>query len=191
MICFIKERVQCFSLFVIVMISLVSTLDIQSAPAWSTNFAGNHLSYKMATEDEFGSEDEQLVADILKVVARLYKGMIDVSALYFSGMIVNQEQLFQQVLFEVGKECFEIIKLLAQYGPRMLHSPKISWVDKTKKTMYILSFLVVFWALIAYERARYRIRSTILIQPNCAMSPREFPSMNVRSTDQVVLPREQ
>jgi len=166
MICVIKERVQSFSLFVIIMISLVSTLDIQSTPVLTANSVVSRFCYKMATEYDFGSEDDQLVADIITVVTRLYKGMIDVSALYFSGIIVDNDQLLERVLLEVGKECFQIVKLLALYGPRMLQSPKLTWVDKTKKTMYIFSFLVVFWVIVAHERSRYALRSNISSRPN-------------------------
>ncbi len=152
MICIMKELVQCFSLFVIIMMNLVSTIDAKQMPVLSV---ASVQSYKMAAEYDFGSEDERLIADILVVMTRLYTGLIDVSALYFSGIILDQDQLLERVMFEIGKESFQIVKLLALYGPRMLQNPKITLTEKLKKTTYIVSFLVVCWAIVAHERSCY------------------------------------
>lgn len=169
MICIILKRVQSFVLIVIVMLILVRTIEGKSAPV--LHAIPDFILYKMAAEYDFGSEDEQLIADIVTVVTRLYKGMIDVSALYFSGIIVDHDQLLERVLLEVGKECFQIVKLLALYGPRMLQSSKLTLVEKAKKTMYIFSFLVVFWVIVAHERARYASRSNLVMHGACATEP--------------------
>lgn len=101
--------------------------------------------YKVAQEEfDQDKDDEQLMIEIWGVGAMMYKTIIDMSALYFSGILLDTSQLYDRVMFDFGKNLFHVVKLLASYGPKMLQNPHLSWKIKLKKTGYMVSFLVVF-----------------------------------------------
>ena len=104
------------------------------------------VKYKIAQEEyDQDKDDEQLMIEIWGIGAMIYKNIIDMSALYFSGILLDTNQLYDRMMFDFGKNLFHVVKLLASYGPKMLKNPHISWKIKLKKTGCMVSFLVVFW----------------------------------------------
>lgn len=104
-------------------------------------------------EQELRQEDEELLTEIMDVAAVLYKDLIDISALYFSGIIVDERQLWERIFMSFSKESLRVVKLLAQYGPKMLQNPKLPLREKAKKTTYIVSFVTALWIIMIYERS--------------------------------------
>lgn len=102
-------------------------------------------AYKNIQEYDQDKDDEQLMAEIWDIGATLYKNAIDMSALYFSGILLDSNQLYDRMMFDLSKNLFQVVKLLAWYGPKMMKNPHISWKIKAKKTAYMVSFLIVFW----------------------------------------------
>ena len=101
--------------------------------------------YIQGSAERVCPEDEELMKEIWHSCGLLYKSLIDISGLYFSGLIVDTNQLYHRMFFECGKHLFQVMRVLAVYGPRMLQNPDIPWQTKLKKTAALASVFVVFW----------------------------------------------
>lgn len=99
----------------------------------------------MDEHQDYDEDDERLIKEIWSTGTMIYKNIIDMSALYFSGILLDTNQLYDRIMFDCGKNLFHILRLLANYAPKMLQNKKLSWRVKAQKTGYIVSFLFVFY----------------------------------------------
>lgn len=143
------KQVQHFLFFIFMM--LTSVIYVQSTQDFCFVFNKTEGLF-------YESEDELLLTNIMEESAKLYKVLIDLFALYVSGLIIDNDQLLERIFVEVCKECFQVIKLLAHYGPRMLLNSRLSFAAKAKKMSYIMSFVVVCWGVVSYERSCFAAR---------------------------------
>lgn len=88
-------------------------------------------------------EDESVMQELWAVGGNLYNKMIETTALYFSGMFIDSNHFYRQIIFELGKHLLYIGKILGLYIPKLLNNPKISWKLKVKRCTYAASFLIV------------------------------------------------
>jgi len=145
MICALKLYGNKCIVAVLVLIGGCMITDSVNASCDTSEMLQALRNYKEAEASDQDKDDEQLIAEIWSIGAMLYKNMIDMSALYFSGILIDSNQLYDRMMFDVGKNLFQVVKLLAWYGPKMLQNPNISWKIKAKKTGYMVSFIVLFW----------------------------------------------
>ncbi len=95
-------------------------------------------------EEQLALDDERLMKEILEIISFSYTELIDLSALYFCG-IVNWDKLSDQIIMICNKDFFKILKLFSWYVPAVLKNPKISHWIKFKKLGYIAICIVLFW----------------------------------------------
>jgi len=95
--------------------------------------------------DQLDEYDEALLQEISTIFSSSYKNVIDVAALYFCGLSVDQNKLYEQIFIQISKDIFNVIKLFAKYVPAMLKSTKLTTKEKVKKSCYVVSATVVLW----------------------------------------------
>jgi len=89
-------------------------------------------------------DDEKLKQEVFDIILISYKDIIDLSALYFCGLI-DSDKLYSQVKTLLHKDLFKVLKLFSWYIPAIIKNKKISTCIKIKKSIYIAAFLVLFW----------------------------------------------
>lgn len=102
---------------------------------------------KNELEDTFDKDDEKLIEEILQILSSTYKSAVDIAALYFCGFSVDQNKLFDQIIVNISKDIFNIIKLFAWYVPVMLKNPKLKTKEKLKKASYVVGSTIVLWCI--------------------------------------------
>lgn len=118
---------------------------------------------KRASQEEL-SADEKVVQELWGVVGSYYKKMIEITALYFTGVLPDSEQFHKQLTFETGRHILYAGQIVAQYIPKLLHNPAVSWRVKVKRCAYVASFLVVvmMWMKEYYHPYRQKSDDRIL-----------------------------
>jgi hypothetical protein len=102
---------------------------------------------------QLSDQDEKLVQDLLQLSTDLYKKTIEITVLYFSGMLMNSNQFHKQLLFEGSKYVLYASQLIAEYLPKLLRDPKITWQVKLKRCAYITStFVIIILLLKEYHK---------------------------------------
>jgi hypothetical protein len=101
------------------------------------------------TVDEFDKDDEKLFQDMLHIFSSSYKNIIDIAGIYFCGLSVDQNRLYEQIFIQLSKDVFNVVKLFVAYVPVMLKNSKLTIKQKLKKSSYILSATIVSWYLCA------------------------------------------
>lgn len=94
------------------------------------------------------TDEDKLFDEVYTLVGQLYKKLVEITALYYSGYSYDDEKIFhERLIFEVGKNLVLIIKALALYIPTLLKNQKISWKIKAKKSLLIASIIIfcMFW----------------------------------------------
>lgn len=103
--------------------------------------------HQIRTEQDEASklsiEDEKLLQELWLVTSDFYKKIIETMVLYFSGMLLNSDQFHKQLILETSKHALYASQIIAQYLPKLLQNPKISWKEKVKRCAYVTSFLVI------------------------------------------------
>lgn len=91
--------------------------------------------------------DDKLIQDLIIVADNCYQKILKITALYFSGILMESDRLYQDIIFEITKHILEAGQLVAIYLSELLQSPNISVKQKVKRCSYVLSFLaaIVFW----------------------------------------------
>jgi hypothetical protein len=124
-------------------------------------------------------EDEKLSEEILNIISFSYKEVIDLSALYFCGLI-DSDKLYDQIITLAHKDFFKIIKLFSWYIPSILKNPKISKFVKFKKSLYVGCCILTFWYVSKEVFQGKVVRKGIKIDPDeVELSPRQRPSINL------------
>lgn len=113
--------------------------------------------FKRASQED-PSSDEKIVQELWGVVGSYYKKVIEITALYFTGVLPNSDQFHKQLTFETGRHVLYAGQIVAQYIPKLLHNPDISWHVKVKRCAYIASFLIVVivWMKECYQPYRQK-----------------------------------
>lgn len=105
------------------------------------------LSDKPSDEDEeLALDDEKLMQEILEIISVSYKDIIDLSALYFCGLI-DWDKLSEQMITLLHKDFFKALKLFSWYIPAILKNPKVSTFTKIKKSTYVACCIAISWYL--------------------------------------------
>ncbi len=112
----------------------------------------NNFLYKSITQqhvylnnniiEEIISDEEQLIIDLTKTIDGFYKKIIEITALYLTGVIKSSDQFHKQILLETYKHILYSSTTLTQYTSKLLKNPKISLKLKIKRCIYISSFLI-------------------------------------------------
>jgi hypothetical protein len=124
-------------------------------------------------------DDEKLSEEIFDIILLSYKEIIDLSALYFCGL-VNWDKLYDQIITLAHKDFFKIIKLFSWYIPAILKNPKISNFIKIKKSVYVACCILMFWYVSKEVFQGQVVRKGIRIDSDdIPFSPRQRPSTNL------------
>jgi hypothetical protein len=145
MISIINGNFQQFVFFMTIMMSLYINLEARPSIFNEQELISMHCRNKLPQQYDQGADDNKMIAEIISLGINLYTDVIDISALYFSGIVVDTNQIYEHLMLKVGKDLFHVVKLLAAYWPKMLQNPHIKWTEKLKKTVYISTVLVAFW----------------------------------------------
>ena len=95
--------------------------------------------------DEIDTDDEKLLQEILEVLSSSYKNMVDIAALYFCGLSLDQGRLYEQVFIQLSRDMFNVVRLFAWYIPVMLKNSKLKTKEKFKKSFYFIAVTAAFW----------------------------------------------
>jgi hypothetical protein len=110
------------------------------------------------------SADEKVVQELWGVVGSYYKKMIEITALYFTGVLSDSDQFHKQITFETGRHILYAGQIVAQYIPKLLNNPSVSWRVKVKRCAYVASFLIVVmvWMKECYQPYRHKLDDRML-----------------------------
>lgn len=124
-------------------------------------------------------DDEKLSEEIVNIISLSYKEIIDLSALYFCGL-VDWDRLYDQMITLAHKDFFKIIKLFSWYIPSILKNPKISNFIKIKKSLYVGCCIIMFWYISKEIFQKKTTSKGIKIdKDDIPLSPRQRPSINL------------
>lgn len=171
--------------------SILSLLSITMLLTASTNIVTCQTDYEALMikfaqlKDQKDNHDEKLLEDLLHIAESCYQKIIKTTALYFTGVLMNSERFHQEIIFEISKHGLQAGQLIAQYLPKLLQNPKISWQVKAKRCAYILSFLII---TIVWMKEMYQPTSAPSVMRSCGagdeittfhenIQPRQRPSL--------------
>ncbi len=130
-------------------------------------------------DEQFLLDDEKLSEEIFNIISVSYKEIIDLSALYFCGLI-DSDKLYDQMITLAHKDFFKIIKLFSWYIPSILKNPKISNFIKIKKSLYVGCCIIMFWYISKEIFQKKGVSRGIKIDHNDELlSPRQRPCTNL------------
>ncbi|MBI2344501.1 hypothetical protein HYV10_00315 [Candidatus Dependentiae bacterium] len=89
-------------------------------------------------------DDEKLVQEIFEIFSGSYKDIIDLTALYFCGL-VDSDKLYGQIITSLHKDFFKVLKLFSWYIPAIFKNKNISTFIKIKKSIYVACCIIIFW----------------------------------------------
>lgn len=101
-------------------------------------------SHDLKDTEEYLDLEEKLKDEILEIFTTSYKDIIDLSALYFCGL-VDYNKLYYQITALLHKDFFKILKLFSWYIPAILKNKNIPMCVKIKKSVYVASCIIAFW----------------------------------------------
>lgn len=160
--------------------------EMDKAPKADTELHENkdegHDENKLETPEEDEQlllDDEKLSEEIFDIILLSYKEVIDLSALYFCGL-VDWDRLYNQMITLAHKDFFKIIKLFSWYIPAIIKNPKVSNFIKIKKSLYVACCIIMFWYISKEIFQGQASRKGIRIDnDDISLSPRQRPSINL------------
>lgn len=88
-------------------------------------------------DDREDKDDEMMTAELWSLAEKSYKIMIEFSALYLSGFVVDSNQVYERLGLELMSNALHACKIIARYVPKLLYNQHIPLKKKLKKCAYI------------------------------------------------------
>jgi hypothetical protein len=113
----------------------------------------NYLRQIEQEKNEHELHDAKLSEDLWNVVDSFYKKMLETTALYFTGMMINSDQFYKEIILTTNKHLLYASHIIAQYLPKLFQNQKIHWHIKVKKCAYASAFLIILavWIKEVYQ----------------------------------------
>ncbi|MFA5998502.1 MAG: hypothetical protein WC747_00580 [Candidatus Babeliales bacterium] len=94
-------------------------------------------------EEKLLQEEEKLLQELWAILGRVYRKIIETTALYCSGYYPDSYSVYDQILVEIGRDAIHLGKIVAWHIPKLVSNPHIPLRVKIKKCAYITSALVI------------------------------------------------
>jgi len=145
----------------------------------SDNESFRQDSLQEEDDEQLLLDDEKLKQEIFDIILISYKDIIDLSALYFCGLI-DSDKLCDQVKTLLHKDLFKVLKLFSWYIPAVIKNKKVSTSIKIKKSIGIAALLVLFWYSSKEVLHTNRLNKGFDFDTDdIPISPRQRPSRNL------------
>ncbi len=88
--------------------------------------------------------DDQIIQDLSLITEDCYQKILKITALYFSGVLLQSDRMYQEIILEITKHLFDACHAITLYLPKLLKNSKISKKEKIKRYLLITCFMATF-----------------------------------------------